>query len=56
MAKEIKIIRDIGAGCGEAAMEAIAKMNDLNPPFIPGMQMGKKVKVLYTIPVTFRLE
>lgn len=50
-AQNPEILRDIGAGCGEAAVEAIKKVK-----FIPGKQNGKAVKVKYSLPVTFRLE
>ncbi|PAU94632.1 hypothetical protein CK503_07515 [Aliifodinibius salipaludis] len=46
-----KIIRDIGSGCGEAAVEGITKVD-----FKPGKQDGKKVKVKYSLPVTFRID
>jgi len=47
-----KIIRDIGAGCGEAALNVVNSM----PAWIPGKQRGKNVRVLYTMPVRFKLE
>lgn len=50
-AKDPKIIRDIGGGCGEAAAEAITQVE-----FIPGKKDGKKVKVRYSLPVTFRID
>lgn len=50
-AKNPEIIRDIGGGCGEAAAEAITKVK-----FKPGKKDGKKVKVKYSLPVTFRIE
>lgn len=43
--------RDIGAGCGEAALDMIRKM----PNWIPGEQRGEKVKVSYNLPVRFKL-
>lgn len=46
-----KVLRDIGGGCGEAALEALSKIQ-----FTPGVHEGKPVKVLYTLPVAFRLE
>jgi len=49
---EAKIVRDIGAGCGDAAMKVVEKM----PQWIPGKQRGRAVKVLYTLPVRFKLE
>ncbi len=56
MITDINIVRDIGAGCGQAVIDMVKKMNQLSPPFVPGKQLGKAVKVLYTLPVTFRLE
>ncbi len=50
-AENPKVIRDIGAGCGEAAAEGITKVD-----FKPGKQDGKKVKVKYSLPVTFRID
>ncbi len=46
-----EILKDIGAGCGEAAIAGIKKMK-----FIPGKQDGVPVSVYYTLPVTFKLE
>jgi protein TonB len=44
------VVRGIGGGCDEAAVEAVKKAK-----FTPGMQRGRPVKVSYTLPVTFRL-
>jgi len=46
-----KVIRDIGGGCGEAAAEAITKVD-----FKPGKQDGEAVKVKYSLAVTFRID
>lgn len=45
------IVKGIGAGCDEAAMDAVMKMK-----FKPGRQRGKAVRVQYSIPVRFRLQ
>ncbi|GJQ21052.1 MAG: hypothetical protein HBSIN02_14070 [Bacteroidia bacterium] len=45
-----EIIKGIGAGCDEAAMEAVKKIT-----FIPGRQRGIPVKVKVSVPVVFRL-
>lgn len=45
------ILKDIGAGCGEAAIEGIRKVK-----FTPGKQNGKPVKVYYSLPITFKLK
>ncbi len=50
-AQNPEVLRDIGGGCGEAAVEAIKKVK-----FTPGKQDGKAVKVKYSLPVTFRIE
>jgi len=44
------VIRGIGGGCDEAALEAVKKAK-----FTPGKQRGKPVKVQYSLPITFRL-
>ena len=46
-----EILRDIGAGCGEAAIEAVQKVE-----FTPGRQNGQAVSVLYSLPITFQLQ
>lgn len=53
---EIKTVRDIGQGCGKAASEVVHLMNQMDERWTPGMQRGKTVKVLYTLPVRFKLE
>ncbi len=46
-----EILRDIGGGCGQAAINAIQRVE-----FSPGRHEGQTVAVLYALPVTFRLE
>jgi len=48
---KVELVRGIGAGCDEAAMEAVK-----NTMFNPGKQRGKAVKVQVTIPVFFKLQ
>ena len=45
-----QVVRGIGGGCDEAAMEAVKKVR-----FNPGMQRGKPVNVKVSVPVKFRL-
>ena len=45
-----EVIKGIGAGCDEAALEAILKTK-----FTPGKQRGKPIKVQVTVPVLFKL-
>jgi protein TonB len=49
--RDAKIIKGIGAGCDEAALEAVMKTK-----FKPGKQRGKPVRVQVSIPVVFRLQ
>ena len=44
------VLKGIGGGCDEAAMNAIKKVK-----FIPGRQAGKPVKVQVSVPVIFKL-
>ena len=46
----VKLLRGIGGGCDEAAVEVISNM----PQWIPGSQDGKPVRVQYNLPVLFR--
>lgn len=48
---KVELIRGIGAGCDEAAMEAVQSVM-----FKPGKQRGKPVKVQVTVPVLFKLQ
>jgi len=50
---KIKILRDIGGGCGQAASEAVERMKSQN--WTPGRQGGRKVSVWFTLPVVFKL-
>jgi len=54
--EDVKIVRDIGAGCGAAADVVVKGMNNLPEKWTPGKQRGRPVKVLYTLPVRFKLE
>jgi hypothetical protein len=45
----IKILKDIGGGCGAEAEWVIMKM----PDWIPGEQSGKKVSVKFNLPIVF---
>ncbi len=45
-----KVIRGIGGGCDQAALDAVKKAH-----FTPGMQGGKPVNVRFSLPVVFKL-
>lgn len=51
-----ELVRDPGAGTGDAALEVVKKMNNMGQKWTPGRQRGKAVRVLYTLPVRFKLE
>ncbi len=51
---DFKIVRSIGGGCDEATLDMLHTMADTHT-WIPGKQRGKAVKVLYTLPVKFKL-
>lgn len=53
---DIDVIRDPGAGCGEAAKAVVENMNNLPDRWVPGIQRGIPVKILYTLPVKFKLD
>ena len=48
---KVELIKGIGAGCDEAAMDAV-----LATKFKPGKQRGKPVKVRVTVPIRFKLQ
>lgn len=45
------VVVGIGGGCDEAALAALKKAK-----FRPGLQRGRPVRVLYTLPVIFKLQ
>ena len=47
---DIKVVRDIGYGTGKEAIRVLNKC----PKWIPGEQNGKKVRVLYSLPITIQ--
>jgi len=44
-------LRGIGGGCDEEAVRVV----NLMPKWIPGKQNGKTVRVLFNMPIYFRL-
>ena len=51
--KNIEITRDIGNGCGQAAVDVVESMNNMSKKWRPGYQRGKPVRIVYTLPVKF---
>jgi periplasmic protein TonB len=52
---EAKVVRDIGAQCGEEALRIVNLMNDMPEKWTPGKQRGRPVRVLFMLPVRFKL-
>ena len=48
---DVKVVKGIGAGCDEAASDAVKKMK-----FTPGQNESKPVKVKLTLSVVFKLK
>jgi len=49
---DIRIVYDVGGGCGKSVQEVIKKL----PSWNPGKQNGRPVSVMYNIPVMFNLK
>ncbi len=54
--KDIVILRDIGGGCGAEVLGALAKLRDLDEPWIPGFNGSRPVSVRLRVPIKFTLE
>jgi len=48
---QLEIIRDIGAGCGDAAAKVLRSLGE----WVPGKHNKQAVNVKYTIPIKFKL-
>jgi protein TonB len=48
----VRVLRDIGGGCGEESIRVVKAM----PRWTPGKQRGKAVRVLFNLPVKFTLQ
>jgi hypothetical protein len=51
-----KIVRDLGAGTGLAALSVVLKMQEEKLRWLPGKQQGKAVRVQFNLPVKFKLK
>lgn len=54
--RDIKLVRDPGAGTGEEAARIVESMKEMDEKWRAGHQRGRPVNVQYTLPVKFRLE
>ncbi|MCB0698906.1 MAG: energy transducer TonB [Chitinophagaceae bacterium] len=50
--QDARVERGIGGGCDEEALRVVKNM----PNWKPGIQNGRAVRVLFTLPIVFRLE
>ena len=48
----IKVLRDIGGGCGEEAVRVVRQM----PRWKPGRTQGKRVRTQFNLPINFTLD
>lgn len=53
---DVKVVRDIGAQCGQEAMRVVNMMNSEGIKWLPGKQRGRPVRVQFNLPVRFKLE
>jgi protein TonB len=53
--QDAKVLRDIGAQCGDEALRIVELMNNMPEKWTPGKQRGRPVKVLFMLPVKFKL-
>lgn len=51
----IRVVRNIGAGCGDETLRVVNLMNGMPQKWIPGKQRGEAVRVQFNLPVKFRL-
>ncbi len=51
----IKLVRDIGAGCGDEAVRIVHLMNEQGIRWIPGRSRGRVPRVQFNLPVKFKL-
>jgi protein TonB len=49
---DIKVLRDVGFGTGKEALRVLGKC----PRWNPGEQNGKKVRVLYSLPIVIQAQ
>lgn len=52
----LKIVKDIGNGCGEEALRVIRLLPENDVKWVPGKKDGQAVRVVFNLPVRFRLE
>lgn len=51
----VRVVRDIGYGCGTEATRIVKLMNHMDAKWVPGKHDGKNVRVKFHLPITFKL-
>jgi protein TonB len=54
--QDMSVVRDIGGGCGEEALRIVTLMNSMPERWTPGKQRGRPVRVMFTLPIRFKLQ
>lgn len=52
----LKLLKDIGGGCGEEALRVLKALEELGLRWQPGILSGKPVRVRHALPIRFRLQ
>ncbi|HNR09096.1 MAG TPA: TonB family protein [Saprospiraceae bacterium] len=52
---DIKIVKEVGSGCGDEVLRVVKSMDSMDQKWIPGKQNGQAVPVQYNLPVEFKL-
>jgi hypothetical protein len=52
----LKVLKDIGGGCGEEAVRVLKTLDEIGLRWQPGLLAGKPVRVRHTLPIRFRLQ
>lgn len=52
----IKLVKDIGGGCGESVLRVVNAMNAVGVRWVPGKMKGQPVRSQFNLPIRFRLE
>ena len=53
---DARVVRDIGAQCGDEALRVVNLMNSQGIKWVPGQQRGRPVRVQFNLPVKFKLQ
>lgn len=52
---KVKLVRKVQDQLDNEAVRVVKSMNDMDEKWIPGIQRGKNVNVLYTMPIRFKM-